>query len=417
MRHVLLIAVFLTLAAPPPPAQFGRHIYDVTKYELEIRPDFVSGELRISAAVVVHNPAYEPVLRFGLSTQLEPRRVLVNGRIAVVRSRNGLVEVDAPADTSQVRLQFELYGRNLRSGDEERAVIDENSLFLLWSDRFYPIDFADWASVKTRLLLPRGFKSIAPGRRQATQTTAEGVWHTFEASHPTVAISVFADRRWIRSVRKTRRMDMETLLHPGVNQFAEAIFRTSSDVLAFYTDLHGFYPADGFAFITISNMYARRAFPGVVGYEPAYLQKTMASDAYDGHETALLWWGYAARGEGPGAFQWTEGFGDYVEIMYAQARGKPLPTNLRRQRDTYLAMPRGSDVPLQELRGTTPQPLIHGRLPWMMDAHRKCIGDIPFREAIRRLFEQFRYRTFTLDEFVAAMGGERRIQECSSFVR
>jgi hypothetical protein len=61
-------------------------------------------------------------------------------------------------------------------------------------------------------------------------------------------------------------------------------------------------------------------------------------------------------------------------------------------------------VALAELRGNTPQPLIHGRLPWMMDAHRKCVGDGKFRGAIRQLFERFQYRTFTLDEFLEVIG-------------
>ena len=92
-------------------------------------------------------------------------------------------------------------------------------------------------------------------------------------------------------------------------------------------------------------MYARRAFTGFVGYEPGYLERTLERDGYDGHETALLWWGYATRGEGPGAFQWTEGFGDYVEILYAEGTGKPVPYNMQRARDAFLAMnPRPDDM-------------------------------------------------------------------------
>jgi hypothetical protein len=243
--------------------------------------------------------------------------------------------------------------------------------------------------------------AIAPGELQSTRTTAEGVWHTFESATPAVDFSVFADRRWTRTERTVGATKMITLLHPESQRFADALFQTSGDVLAYYAELHGFYPADQFAFVTLSGMYARRAFPGFIGYEPRYLEQTMARDGYDGHETALLWWGYAAHGEGAGAFQWTEGFGDYVEMLYSEARQKPVPFNLRRAREAYLAMPPGPDPPLTDLRGNSPQPLVHGRLPWRMDTLRKRIGDEAFRRGIRVLFERYRYRTFTLDQFIA----------------
>jgi hypothetical protein len=398
---VCLFAVLLPAAAL---AQFTPHGYDIQKYEIEVRPDFSTGELRVGALIVIDNRAREPVIPFGLSAQYEEVTVEVNGRTARARRTAGLVEIDVPTDSPTLRLRFQLRGRNLRSDDEKRGAIDADSLFLLWSDRFYPIDFVDWAPVETSVLLPAGMPGIAPGVLQSTRSTPEGVWHTFQAARPTVCFSVFADRRWVRSERRVGRLRLQTLLHPEVQRFADTIFRTSGDVLAFYTDLHGFYPAEEFAFITIAGMYARRAFPGFIGYTPEYLEKTMASDGYDGHETALLWWGYAARGAGPGAFQWTEGFGDYVEMMYAEARRRPIPANLQRARAAYLALPAGSDVPLDLLRGNTPQPLVHGRLPWMMDAHRRCVGDRRFRRAVRGLFERFRYRTFTLDEFLTAMG-------------
>lgn len=422
MRAAVIVAASVTALAWPEraSAQFTRHTYDITRYELEIRPDFSSGDLRVSALVRIDNPEREPVFRFGLSDQFDEVSALVDGRQTPIRRSDGIVEIDSPEKTRDIRVRFELHGKNLQSEDEKRAAIERDSLFLLWSDRFYPIDFVDWAAVKISVQMPRGLQAwrvVAPGTPQTIREEKEVAWHVFETSRPTVAFSVFADRRWLLTERTVRGLRMQTLLHPDVSRLAEEVLRSSADVLSFYTDLHGFYPADAFSFITIAGMFARRAFPGVVGYTPAYLEKTMAADGYDGHETALLWWGYGVRGEGPGAFQWTEGFGDYVEIMYTEARGKPLPSNLERARDAYLALPEGSNIPLTDLRGNTPQPLVHGRLPWMMDAHRKCVGDSSFRQAIRTLFEQYRYRTFTLDEFLGVMGGEQRANECGSFSR
>ena len=45
---------------------------------------------------------------------------------------------------------FRLSGTPGKSAGESRPVIDDDSLFLLWSDRFYPADFDDWTLLRTR---------------------------------------------------------------------------------------------------------------------------------------------------------------------------------------------------------------------------------------------------------------------------
>jgi hypothetical protein len=397
----LLVALSALVLSDHAASQFAAQAYDIRRYEITIRPDFVTGDLAIDTQIDLDNGAGVEAFRFGLSGQLGSVAATVNGREGDVRRTGGIVEVSAPPRTRDVRLHITTRGRSLKSEDEDRPVIDQDSLFLLWSDRFYPIDFADWAIVKTSVLLPSGMTPIAAGRLTSVRTTSEGVWHVFESATPAVNVSVFADRRWIRTERNVGGVSMVTLLHPDVQQFAETLFKTSGDVLAYYTDLHGYYPADSFAFVTLSGMFARRAFAGFIGYEPRYLAQTMARDGYDGHETALLWWGYAAHGEGPGAFQWTEGFGDYVEMLYAEARQKPVPVNLQQARNKFLAISPTPALALADLKGSSPQPLIHGRLPWVMAAVRERIGDAAFRRAIRTLFDQYRWRTFTLDQFIS----------------
>jgi hypothetical protein len=396
IRWAWLVVLSVLVISDRAVAQFTAHAYDIRRYEVTIRPDFATGDLRIDTQIDLDNPSGAQAFRFGLSTQFSGVAATVNGRDADVRRTGGVIEIGAQTAMRDVRLHVTTRGRSLKSDDEDRHVIDQDSLFLLWSDRFYPIDFADWAIVKTSVLLPPGMTPIAAGTLKSTRTTGEGVWHVFESAKPAVQFSVFADRRWIRTERRAGGVRMVTLLHPEVQEFADALFKTSGDVIAYYTDLHGYYPADSFAFVTLSGMFARRAFTGFVGYEPKYLAQTMARDGYDGHETALLW------------FQWTEGFGDYVEMLYAEARQKPVPFNLQRARDAFLAIAPTPDLALADLRGNSPQPLIHGRLPWLMAAVRERIGDAAFRRAIRTLFDRYRCRTFTLDQFIAVFENAAR---------
>lgn len=194
---------------------------------MTIRPDFVTGDLAIDTHIDLDNAAGAEAFRCGLSAQFGSVGATVNGRATEVRRTGSVIEIAAPPQTRAVRLHVTTRGRSLKSEDENRPVIDSDSLFLLWSDRFYPIDFADWAVVKTSILLPPGVTPMAAGTLTSIRTTGEGVWHVFESSRPSVQFSVFADRRWIRTERCAGGVKMVTLLHPDVQQFADALFRTS----------------------------------------------------------------------------------------------------------------------------------------------------------------------------------------------
>ena len=380
-------------AAPP----------DIRHYDLDIRPDFQSNRLGLEAALDIDNPGLQDTFTFELSQRYTTVEVRERSSDVSLDRKGGTVTVRLSRPSRDVRLTFTLEGPAGRCEDEDREVLGEHDLFLLWSDRFYPIVFADWATVRTTITLPEGFQAIAPGRLTSTSRAGDRAIHVFETTHPTTKFSVFADDRWIRTERVVDGLRMQTLLHPQSEVHRERIFASSRDVIAFFTDLHGGYAFDGFAFVTLENMYARRAFAGFIGYSPAYLDKEMARTGHDAHETSLLWWGYTTGGRGPGSFQWTEGLGDYVETLYDEARGKPIPKNFDLFREDYLRTPAGEDVPYTQLRGNTPQKIVHGKYPWLMHVMRYVVGDGPFRSGLRLLFERYRFRTFSMDEFVSTL--------------
>jgi hypothetical protein len=300
-----------------------------------------------------------------------------------------------------------------KSHDEGAAVIDDDSLYLLWSDRFYPIDFDHWAPVRTSITLPGEYKVVAPGHMMQSESVGRSEKLTFATTQATVCYSVFADRRWVRHERVVNGLKIITLLHPEQDKYAEKIFAGSGDVLRFFTELHGYYPGEQFSFVTVAGMRGRRALNGYIAYGPQFLDREMDTTGYDAHETSLLWWGYTTRGTGPGSFQWTEGFGDYVEFLYGEARKKPLPAQFQRFRDAYLqtvplakdSIVTGNPVTLEplysELRGNTPQMFVHGKYPWLMAVVHDSIGDAAFRKGLQRLFVEHRNTTFRIDDLIA----------------
>ncbi len=400
---IWLISAGILLALPGQAAAGHDERYHIRNYDLLIDPDFRTRRISLSAKIMIENPDLEDTFEFGLNDNYDSVEVTSRSSRVPIQRGNGSITVKTKNPAPEDTLLFELKGSLGRSLDEDREVVDDSSLFLLWSDRFYPIAFDQWATVKIRIILPAGFQAIAPGRESGTDSSGSRVEHVFETSRPTTCFSVFADSRWIRTTREVNGIGMVTLLYPESQKFSEQIFRTSGEVLEFYSRTFCAYPFDRFSFVTIRGMYARRAFTGFVGYEPRYLEKEFSTTGLDAHETALLWWGYTMRGNGPGNFQWTEGFGDYAEILFDEEYGKSIPKNLTYFREKYLETPAAGDLLFSELRGNTPQELIHGKYPWLMHLVRYVVGDSSFRKAMRLVFERFRYRTFPMNEFISVL--------------
>ncbi len=404
LAPLALLAMAVGPAAPDVSSLVADRPYRVTRYDLVIRPDFSARRLRVVAALTIANPARADSFEFALSDRYARVRVVrADSSPADVERAPGGVVVHVGAPQATEILVFTLEGEPGRSLDEDRDVIMPHSLFLLWSDRFYPLRFEDWATARTTAVLPEAFRAIAPGRLARREREGDEVRWVFETSHPSRLLSVFADTRWIRTERVINGIRMQTLLYPESQRFSRQILATSADVLAFYREWYGPYRFDGFSFITLEGMYARRAFDGFVGYSPDYLAREFTTTGLDAHETALLWWGYTAAGSGPGAFQWTEGLGDYAEILYDQARHRPVPAIFDRFRAGYLALPADSEPPYTALRGSTPQEIVHGKYPWLMQVMRYVMGDRRFRRGMRLLFDRYRFRTFSMDDFVATL--------------
>jgi hypothetical protein len=391
----LASAVQRQLPAPSP---------DIQRVDLLIHPDLAAGRLRLTATLDIANPSGDKELTFFLAAWYDTVMVRSRAGPATVTRDGDMVTVRVTRTTPHEQLVFHLSGKPGQSAGDNRPVLADSSIYLLWSDRFYPVDFDDWAVVAVQVELPRGFHVFAPGRR--VLAADRGAMHVerYQTSEPIRAASVIADTRWVETERTIGGRRMRTLLYPRSAAYAEQIFRTSADVLDFYASRFGRYAFDEFTFATVDGIFARRAVAGGVIYESRYLADELRTTGHDAHETALLWWFYTIAGRGPGSYQWTEGFGDYAEMLYDEARGLPVPADFESYRRGYLRMAgTPAEPPITAPRGPLAGNVVHGRLPWVMHLLRFAVGDTAFDRAMRRLFDRWRFRSFTLEEFVATL--------------
>jgi hypothetical protein len=399
---IVLLVVFLAIV----PLAFADELpgYTIRHYSLRIEPDFDHLSTTIRTDIEIDNPRLLNTFEFTVRQPFEAVSVTSPGTTVTTTMLDGTLTVKIAKPKAKVHLGVITQAQNAKSRSEDRFILDADSLFLIWSDAFYPIDFDQWAPVRTTLILPEKFQGLAPGHLVSRKPVGSGgtVESVFESAHPQVCFSIFADRRWTRTERTVDGMKLVTLLDPETQKWSEQIFKTSADVLKYFADLHGSPAPEEFAFASIPGMGGRRAFSTFIGYPPKALDREMMRTGYDAHETSLLWWGYTSHGRGPGAWQWNEGLGDYVEFMYGEARNKPLPAIFNFFREAYLSSDFAQEPLYNELRGNTPQKFVHGKYPWLMSALRQKIGDEPFRKGLRKLFADYRYKSYTYDEMFAA---------------
>jgi hypothetical protein len=232
--------------------------YDVQHYDLFIEPDFAARTIALTSTITIDNAKLEKDFSFKLNDHYGIVEVKSTASSVAIQRSEGAITITVEKPLKQVSLLFRLKGALGKSMDEDREVIDEQSLFLLWSDRFYPIDFNDWAMVKTIIVLPRHFQAIAPGMLKKIQHAGDKVTYVFETTNPEVCFSVFADSAWIKTEREINGIRMQTLLHPESPKFAEQIFTTSSEILKFYSEIFSPYHFDQFSFITIARRNRHR---------------------------------------------------------------------------------------------------------------------------------------------------------------
>ncbi len=377
---------------------------DVQRCDLLIRPDLGSGRLRLTATLDIANPSGHEQFAYFLAAWYDTIVVGSCSGPATVAREGDIVKVRVPRGSAHEQLVFRLSGRPGRSAGDNRPVLADSSIYLLWSDRFYPADFDDWAIVSTRLEVPLGFRVFAPGHRVLAADRGGVHVESYETSEPIRFATVVADARWIETDRVIAGRRMRTLLYPGSQASGEQILRTSADVLDFYASRFGAYVFDQFTFATLEGIFARRAVAGGVLYNTRYLADELATTGHDAHETALLWWGHAVAGQGPGSYQWTEGFGDYAEMLYDEARDLPVPADFESYRRGYLNMAgTPAEPPITAPRGPLSGNFIHGRLPWLMHLLRFAVGDSAFQRGMHLLFDRWRFRSFTLEQFVTTL--------------
>src|SRR4051812_48728987 len=144
--------------------------YKIRGYELNITPDFAAKTVQVNTTIRIANVGNVSEFEFGLGDEYAIESLTVNNAPAEYTAKGGILAIKLKGPSHDVVINVATTATPGKSHDEGAAVIDDDSLYLLWSDRFYPIDFDHWAPVRTSITLPGEYKVVAPGHMMQSES-------------------------------------------------------------------------------------------------------------------------------------------------------------------------------------------------------------------------------------------------------
>src|SRR3954454_2720602 len=130
----LVITLLLMCAAA-----FAQMDYKIRGYELNITPNFAARTVRVNTTIRIANVGKVSSFEFGLGDEYKIESLTVNGAPVEYTAKDRTLSIKLANPEHDLTIVVLTNGNPGKSHDEDAMVIDDNSLYLLWSDRFYPI--------------------------------------------------------------------------------------------------------------------------------------------------------------------------------------------------------------------------------------------------------------------------------------
>lgn len=345
----------------------------VTRLAIDLRLEPDTGLLRETASVTVTGRGVAS-LSFRLRESLVVERLrAASGSIEYQKAGDEVRVLLDPALDGERTLTFEISGRP-RRGD--RDLVNASWAALDATDLWYPTLDVVWADCEVRIRAPKGWVAVGPGSRP--RGAPEGSW-VWKANRPVRSVAVGAAPDLALGESIAVGLPIRTA-SPAGGPVPAKVAATLSGSLAWFADALAPFPFDGMNVVFLPGLFSRFQGSGVV-VAPLGTPLGNASDGAD--LVAGQWYGERIAGDGA----WIDAFAAWHATVFARDRGMPLPSELVRLREAYLALPSSMDVAIARADRTSPAEVLRGKGSVAPEMIRLWIGDSPFFEAVRDLFD------------------------------
>lgn len=300
-----------------------------------------------------------------------------------------------------------------------------NGCDLLWPCIDHPA--AEPVLTDLHITVPRGLSAPANGVLQRVEALADGrrTFH-WRAKHlNTYAINLtVAPYDVLRGTYQSRygnSIPMEFWHLPGRAERARMLFAEFPPTLDFFESVIGPYPFGDEKVGVVETPHKGMEHQTINAYGNDYARDAYGFDWLFHHEFAHEWFANQLTNADADDFWLHEGFGSYMQPLYAEWRGGRMAYmarmfQLRAGLRNCVALVSGQTRTTEQMEGakTGPGSDVYGKAAWMLHTLRDLIGDKAFFTATRRIVYgrpdpapgNFRPRFGSSDEFVRIVNEE-----------
>lgn len=385
-------------------------------HDLHVRLDLPSSRLHVRDRIRI-GADHEVVLR--LPARFSVERFVLDGRsvmpakTATAAGAVWYVRVRAPADraaTVEVSYTGEL--DRLDTALDHRQVLGlsgpfagAEGAFLGAATKWYPHSEHDLITYRMQVVVPAGFRAVAPGKVLTESPTARGFKAVFEAGDALPGIDLLAgpyavSERIVR-LASGREVRVRTYFHAEIEELADKYLHSAAGYLGRYDRTIGPYAFASYSIVS-SPLPTGFGMPGIAYLGRRVLRLPFIRATSLGHEVLHDWWGNGvfpdyARGN------WSEGLTTFLaDYAYKEDQGSAQAQAMRLAwlRDFAAVRPE-QDRPLVEFVSRThgaDQAVGYHKTAFVFFMLRALIGDESFRAGVRRFWLTHRFRVASWDD-------------------
>ena len=399
-------------------------------HELTVSLDPVKRRLDVTDRIVV-GAADRAALRW--AERFRPQQVLLDGRAVAAEStiaggeRVWRVDVRAPVDRAavlEVRYAGEIDALDPALDHRQvlelaRPVAGAEGAFLPAHAGWYPQAGRESLTYRMKVLVPEGFRPVAPGRLLAESATAGGFEAVFETQAPLPGIDLmagpYAVAEAIVQLAEQREVRVRTYFHAELKALEASYLESAGNYLRRYDASIGPYAFPSYSIVS-SPLPTGFGMPGIAYLGRQVLRLPFIRATSLGHEVLHDWWGNGvfpddARGN------WSEGLTTFLaDYAYKEDEGEPQARAMRLAwlRDFAAVRPE-QDRALSAFvsrRHGADQAVGYHKAAFVFFMLRDLIGEGHFQAGMRRFWTEQRFRVASWDDlrraFETAAGRDLR---------
>ena len=408
IRRLCVVAILVGGSPVGTQAENSPVVHDI---KMTLDPD--NGRFQATDRIVLRN---QPELRFALADTLNIDGVRVDDRDVKPARDRGYWSVETNrSGRSTVLIRYSLRVRVPVTAGRGEPMWEKGTVFLPAGAGWIPDIIGLPQHYRLQLDVGDPYRALATGRLTHEALTEGRYQASFVVDYPSEPPSVFAGMYQI-SERLEQETRLRTYFPEELRGLMDAYLESTAKYLRHYSDTIGAYPYADFS-IVASPYPVGLSFPGLTYVSRHILPLPYMRTRSLAHEILHSWWGngvYVDYAQG----NWSEGLTTYLAdyATTAEAPDKAREMRLFWLRD-YAALPQTRDSAARTFTAKThdaSQVIGYNKVAFFFHMLRRELGSDAFDAALRRFWQEYRFRIAGWDELRSAFEQHAR-RELSGF--